>query len=66
MDQQRPRASRYFLDSGAMSGNRWGLTGKESLGGGVSTVFTLEGDFNVANGALGQNGAFFGRQVLLG
>ncbi len=55
-----------FLDSGAMSGNRWGLTGKESLGGGVSTVFTLEGGFNVANGALGQNGTFFGRQVFVG
>ena len=58
--------SRYFLDSGAMSGNRWGLAGKEALGGGASAVFTLEGGFNVANGALGQNGTFFGRQVFVG
>lgn len=59
-------ASRYLLDSGAMSGNRWGLAGRESLGGGVSTVFTLEGGYNVANGAIGQNGTFFGRQVFVG
>lgn len=59
-------ASRTFMDSGAMSGNRWGLTGRESLGGGISTLFTLEGGFNVANGAIGQNGTFFGRQVFVG
>ncbi|ABE36900.1 gram-negative porin family protein [Paraburkholderia xenovorans LB400] len=47
-------------------GSRWGLRGSENLGGGLSAIFTLENGYNIANGALGQGGAMFGRQAYVG
>jgi outer membrane protein OmpU len=49
-----------------LQGNRWGLLGKEDLGGGLSTIFQLENGFNLNTGALGQGGAMFGRQAYVG
>ncbi|MBU9477049.1 porin [Burkholderia multivorans] len=54
------------LQSGVMQGNRWGLLGKEDLGGGVSVVFRLENGFDLSSGALGQGGREFGRQAYVG
>jgi predicted porin len=56
----------YALVSGSESGSRWGLRGTEDLGGGLSTIFVLEGGFNSSTGALGQNGDIFGRQAYVG
>ena len=54
------------LNSGGISGSRWGLRGTESLGGGMNAVFVLENGFNVDTGALGQGGLLFGRQAYVG
>ncbi len=56
----------YALVSGSASGSRWGIKGNEDLGGGLSTIFDLQGGFNSSTGALGQNGDLFGRQVYVG
>jgi predicted porin len=49
-----------------LGGSRWGLKGSEDLGGGLSAIFTMENGFYINNGALGQGGAMFGRQVYVG
>lgn len=46
--------------------SRWGLTGKEDLGGGLAAVFTLENGFNASTGAAAQGGRLFGRQAYVG
>jgi predicted porin len=51
---------------GVASGNRWGLTGQEDLGGGMKAIFTLENGFSLGTGALGQGGTEFGRQAFVG
>lgn len=54
------------LSSGDVQGSRWGLKGKEDLGGGLAAVFQLENGFNVNSGKLGQEGQEFGRQAYVG
>ncbi|MEX3761387.1 porin [Paraburkholderia phenoliruptrix] len=56
----------YELQSGFVQGSRWGLKGKEDLGGGLKAIFQLENGFNVNNGRLGQGGLMFGRQAYFG
>lgn len=56
----------WQLASGNMSGSRWGLLGKEDLGGGLKAVFKLENGFNINKGTLGQGGREFGRQAYVG
>lgn len=51
--------------AGNESGDRWGLTGSEDLGGGNKALFKLENGFTL-NGALGQGGLMFGRQAFVG
>ncbi|WP_367849229.1 porin [Rhodoferax sp. WC2427] len=46
--------------------SRWGMRGKEDLGGGLAAVFTLESGFSPDTGAMGQGGRLFGRQALVG
>lgn len=46
--------------------SRWGMRGKEDLGGGLSAVFTLESGFAPDTGTLGQGGRLFGRQSHVG
>lgn len=45
---------------------RWGLKGKEDLGGGTSAIFQLENGFSITNGTLGQGGRMFGRLAWVG
>lgn len=52
--------------SGLIQGNRFGLKGREDLGGGMSAIFTLENGFDGNTGALGQGGRMFGRQAFVG
>ena len=49
-----------------LSGNRWGLRGREDLGGDLSAVFVLESGFKPGTGSLGQGGREFGRQAYVG
>lgn len=46
--------------------SRWGLRGKEDLGGGLSAIFALESGFNMRSGTLNQGGRLFGRQAWVG
>lgn len=52
--------------SGAYTGSRWGLKGREDLGNGLAAVFVLENGFDGYKGTLGQNGREFGRQAYVG
>jgi len=54
------------LNSGGMSGSRWGLRGVEDLGGGLKGVFVLESGFSVDTGTSGQSSRLFGRQAFVG
>jgi predicted porin len=53
-------------NSGDLSGTRWGLKGKEDLGGGLAAIFQLENGFDPGNGKLNQGGRIFGRQAFVG
>lgn len=46
--------------------SRWGIRGKEDLGGKLSAIFVLESGFNPRGGDLGQGGRLFGRQAWVG
>lgn len=59
-------SSRFGLDSGNLSGSRWGLRGVEDLGGGLKGIFDLESGFNVDNGTSAQGGRLFGRAAYVG
>ncbi|MGY2492873.1 porin [Cupriavidus sp. CP313] len=61
-----PSEKVYRMNSGALSGSRWGLRGEEGLGGGLKSVFVLESGFNVDTGTSQQGGRMFGRQAYVG
>lgn len=54
------------LVDGMLSGTRWGIQGKEDLGGGLKAVFTLESGFVLDTGTSAQQGQLFGRQAFVG
>ncbi|WP_019450545.1 porin [Cupriavidus sp. BIS7] len=61
-----PAHSVTRLTSGHRAGSRWGLRGKEDLGGGWGSVFVLESGFNLDTGTQQQSGRLFGRQAYVG
>ncbi|NIE65243.1 porin [Burkholderia sp. Ax-1719] len=46
--------------------SRWGVRGREELGGGWRAIFALESGFNMRSGTLNQGGRMFGRQAWVG
>ncbi|MGO4280598.1 Outer membrane protein (porin) [Cupriavidus sp. OV038] len=54
------------MNSGNLSGSRWGLRGVEDLGGGLKGIFTLESGFDIDTGVSGQGNRLFGRQAFVG
>ncbi len=56
----------YRMNSGGVSGSRWGLRGTEDLGGGLKALFVLESGFNLDTGTMQQGGRLFGRQAYVG
>ncbi|WP_442593344.1 porin [Parapusillimonas sp. JC17] len=60
------KATRTGMVTGKSTGSRWGLRGKEDLGGGVYATFRVESGFNPATGNSEQNGRLFGRESTLG
>jgi len=53
------------LESGGVSGSRWGVKGSEDLGGGLKANFLLEQGFKIDTGA-GAAGQAFSRQSYVG
>jgi len=53
------------MDSGGLSGSRWGLRGTEDLGAGWGASFVLESGFNLDTGTQQQSGRLFGRQAFV-
>jgi len=47
------------ISSGLSTGSRWGIRGREDLGGGYEAVFTLESRFEVDTGQVSNNGAIY-------
>jgi GBP family porin len=58
--------SRTSAATGFGSGDRWGVTGTENLGNGLSAIFTLENGFSGTTGAFTTGGRMFGRQAFVG
>lgn len=54
------------MNSGGISGSRFGFLGSEDLGGGLSAIFDLEDGFSSSNGRLSNAGDLFGRQAYVG
>lgn len=59
-------ATAQSIDSGNVSGSRFGLRGAEDLGSGWKAVFQLENGFNADNGTYAQDGRMFGRWAYVG
>jgi GBP family porin len=47
------------ISSGISTGSRWGIRGREDLGGSYAAIFTLESRFEVDTGQMQNNGALF-------
>ncbi|MBP0635572.1 porin [Cupriavidus sp. AcVe19-6a] len=56
----------YRMNSGGISGSRWGMRGTEDLGGGLKGLFVLESGFNLDTGTMQQSNRLFGRQAFVG
>jgi predicted porin len=54
------------VETGPVTPSRWGMTGSEDLGDGLSAVFKLEDGFNINNGTISGNGALFNREAWVG
>lgn len=54
------------MNSGNLSGSRWGLRGTEDLGGGLKGLFVLESGFDIDTGRSGQGSRLFGRNAYVG
>ncbi|NRR28666.1 porin [Oxalobacteraceae bacterium] len=54
------------IDSGQQTASRWGIKGKEDLGGGLKAVFQLESQIEADNGTLSYTGRLFGSQAWVG
>ena len=58
--------SSHGMQTGMQSGSRWGLRGREDLGGGMYTRFQLESGVLANSGRSAQGGRLFGRAAWVG
>ncbi|MGC7406892.1 porin [Pandoraea pneumonica] len=58
--------SAWQAASGGRAGDKFGFSGVEDLGGGLSAIFTLEAGFNIMNGVSQPANTLFGRQAFVG
>lgn len=66
IDNQGGSSRLSQLGVGGDRGNRWGVRGREDLGGGKQAFFVLEGGINMSTGAALQGGLTFGRLTIVG
>jgi predicted porin len=59
-------SSKWIEEQGNMQPDRWGLRGKEDLGGGLKAIFQLENGFYTNTGAFAKSGVLFNRQAYVG
>jgi len=59
-------SSKWMQEQGNMQPDRWGMLGKEDLGGGLSAVFRLESGFYTNTGGFAKAGTLFNRQAYVG
>lgn len=52
-------ASATRLQSGLSAGSRWGIRGRENLGGGYTALFNFEGRIELDTGSISNNGALY-------
>ncbi|PTB17087.1 porin [Trinickia symbiotica] len=57
---------RYSMVTAEGTGDQWGLTGSEDLGGGLRAIFKLENGFSAIDGTLSQGGRLWGREAWIG
>ncbi|MGV2290044.1 porin [Trinickia sp. YCB016] len=57
----------FSVESAGENASRFGLHGREDLGGGLAAIFDLESGIDISNGGFANsNGEFFGRQAWVG
>jgi len=54
------------MNSGGLSGSRFGMRGTEDLGGGLQAMFVLDSGFTIDTGKLAFGGRLFGRDAWVG
>jgi predicted porin len=54
------------LRQGNLYASKWGLKGREDLGGGLAAIFDLQNGFDLNTGALSSPGLIFNRQAYVG
>jgi len=59
-------ASNVYLRQGNLYASKWGLQGKEDLGGGTLAIFDLQNGFDPNTGALSSSSRIFNRQAYVG
>jgi len=58
--------SKVYMRQGNLAASKWGLTGNEDLGGGLSAIFDLQAGFDPDTGAASSAGLLFNREAYVG
>ncbi|KAA0089690.1 porin [Paraburkholderia sp. T12-10] len=59
-------SSNVYLRQGNLYASKFGLQGKEDLGGGTTAIFDLQNGFDLNTGAFASSGLMFNREAYLG
>lgn len=59
-------ASNVYLRQGNLYASKWGLRGREDLGGGTAAIFDVQAGFDLNTGAAASAGQLFNRQAFVG